>query len=357
MHKPKKVLIAPLNWGLGHVTRCIPIIDEIRRQGAEVLLASDGIALSLLRKEYPDLVCYELPAYQIRYPFDNMVASMVLQMPKILRGAINEYFWLKDFLKNQSVDIVISDNRFGLYNKQVKSVFMTHQLNILAPLSWAVNRVNQYCINQFDECWIPDFEGEPNLAGILSHGGIANRLTVRYLDSLSRMRYMNVTRKYKAIFVLSGPEPQRTILEQKIISQMKKMPDTGNVSYALVRGLPQDKKTEIECPNFEIFNYLTSVDLNKKILESDMMIARSGYSTIMDLVNLRTKAILIPTPGQTEQEYLAQNLMQQSIFLSQTQAELNIEEAMENVKNYTGFKNMNAENDTLKERIAELLKF
>ncbi len=361
MHKPKKILVAPLNWGLGHVTRCIPIIDELLRQGAEVVLASDGSALELLKNEYPQLSCFELPSYHIRYPFESMVFSMALQMPKILRGGVKEYFWLKDFLKKNKIDVIISDNRFGMFNRQVKSVFITHQLNIQTPLHGLVNSVNKYCIQKFDECWVPDFEYEPNLAGLLSHNGVAQALNIKYLGSLSRMRKLDVTIKYKAIFVLSGPEPQRSILEKKIVEQLekilKKTSEKTGERFILVRGVTQSGKLRINEEKIEVHNYLTTRDLNIKILESEVMVARSGYSTVMDLVNLGTSAVLIPTPGQTEQEYLANTLMRNSIFYTQIQSELNLERAFIEEKKYSGFNNFFGKNHTLQERISELLNF
>jgi hypothetical protein len=248
-----------------------------------------------------------------------------------------------------------------MFNKEVKSIFMTHQLNIQAPLQSLVNEVNQYCIQKFDECWVPDFEDEPNLAGLLSHKGIASSLKVQYLGSLSRMRKFDVVKKYKAIFVLSGPEPQRSILENIIIEQLEKIiaktPTTHQERFILVRGVTLERDKKINSNNIEIHNYLTTKDLNAKILESGMMVARSGYSTVMDLVNLGTPAALIPTPGQTEQEYLAAILMQNSMFFSQTQSELNVEKIFAEIHKYTGFNNFAPEKDTLQEKISKLLNF
>ncbi len=366
--KIKKILIAPLNWGLGHATRCIPIIDEFLRQGAEVILASDGAALELLKKEYPHLPCHVLPAYDIRYPFESMVLSMAFQMPKILRGCIKEHFWLNNFLKNNKIDIVISDNRFGFYNNKVKSIFMTHQINIAAPFQFIVNKINHYFIKKFDVCWIPDFENTPNLADKLSHFQSENSLKIQYLGSLSRLKKYDVEKKYQAIFVLSGPEPQRTILEKKIIDQLQKEGNQLNsppqyrltrdvvLPYLLVRGVTIDDGFEMTCENIEIHNYLITKDLNQKILESEVMVARSGYSTIMDLVSLGMRAILIPTPGQTEQEYLATELMKNHIFYSQNQADLNLKQAFMEVRNYKGFDNFFSKNETLPIIISELLK-
>jgi UDP-N-acetylglucosamine transferase subunit ALG13 len=353
--KPKKILVAPLNWGLGHATRCIPIIHALLQQGASVYVASDGAAFQLLKKEFPDLPIFELPAYNVRYIFTNMVLSMALQMPKILRGCVQEYFWLKRFIKTHGIDIVISDNRYGFFNKSVYSIFMTHQVNIQAPFSFIVNGVNRFWIKKFDICWIPDFEYTPNLAGELAHGGLVKSLKTKYLGALSRLKKYDTPKRYKAIFVLSGPEPQRTLFENKIISQLKNK-DFSTDLFVLVRGVTDGKILDFRSKNLRIHNYLTTKDLNQKILESDILIARSGYSTIMDLAALGIKAILVPTPGQTEQEYLAQQLAEQKLFFTQKQAEMDLTIALEEVKSYAGFGNLFVKEDTLNEIIMELLK-
>lgn len=353
--KPKKVLIAPLNWGLGHATRCIPIIRAFQQQGALVFLASDGSALQLLKKEFPELPTFELPAYDVRYIFPNMVLSMAVQMPKILRGVWKEHFWLKRFIKTNDIDIIISDNRYGFYNNTVHNIFMTHQINIQAPFRFLVNAINRFCIKKFDICWIPDFENVPNLAGTLSHGSVVKSLNVRYLGVLSRMKKYEIPLRYDAIIVLSGPEPQRTLLENKILLQLKNEL-YAPYSFVLVRGVTEGENIDFTLKNLEIHNYLTTNDLNTKILESEIMIARSGYSTLMDLAALGIKAILIPTPGQTEQEYLAKQLEQQKLFFTQTQKNLDLKHALEKSKDYKGFGNLFVKQDSLNEIIKILLK-
>ena len=360
MTRRKKILVAPLNWGLGHATRCMPIIDELRRQGAEVILASDGGAFDLLQHEYPDLEIHKLPVYNIRYPFRSMMWSMAFQMPKILRGAIMEHFWLKKFLKTMPVDAVISDNRFGFYSRRTYSIFMTHQVNILMPVRFLqpfVNTVNQYFIKKFDVCWIPDFEKMPQLAGELSHGNFDKNLNVKYLGALSRFKKISLRKKYKATIVLSGPEPQRSIFEKKIRQQLSEL-KISEAQYLLVRGTQTPTKDDAETmPNLEIYDVLTSHLLNKKIMESEVVICRSGYSSIMDLVKLQKEAILIPTPGQTEQEYLAAKLMHQKQFFSQKQDNLDLKTALKEYIEYQNFMYFEANDNTLKEIIGELLEF
>jgi uncharacterized protein (TIGR00661 family) len=355
-----KILIAPLNWGLGHATRCMPIVEELRRQGAEVILASDGAAFDLLKREFPDLEIHRLPAYNIHYPFQSMMLSMAIQMPKILRGAIGEHFWLKNFLKNTPVDTVISDNRYGFFNHKVRSIFMTHQVQILMPFRLfqpIVNVVNHFFIKKFDVCWIPDFEQEPNLAGILSHGFFSKKLNIKYLGALSRFKKQDLEIRYAAAFVLSGPEPQRTILEKKILEQLNECQNKTTRNYLLIRGTTSKNDFETpKIPHLETHDVLTSTVLNQKILESRVVICRSGYSSIMDLVYLQKSAILIPTPGQTEQEYLATKLTVENQFFSQTQADFDLQTALTKYPQFKNFRNFDIENETFVEIICKLLK-
>ncbi len=375
--KKKTVIVAPLNWGLGHATRCIPIIQALEAEGATVILASDGGALDLLRREFPHLRALELPAYNIRYPFRSMMLSIALQGHKILRGCILEYFWLKKLLKKEKIDAVISDNRFGFFNHAVHSVFMTHQVQILIPIRFLqplVNAVNHFFIRRFDALWIPDNQGNKNLASDLAHGfyveKLAKKIKTHYLGILSRMKYFSTDIKYRAIIVLSGPEPQRTYLEEKIwehlekiILENKETPQYLN-TFCLVRGVANTSFGESqrrEHAQIEIYDVLTTTDLNQKIMESAAVICRSGYSSLMDLVTLQKRAILIPTPGQTEQAYLAETLGNQNRFICQQQNALNLENAFSELPQTMGFIDFEQEdfrkNDTLQEVVRELLEF
>jgi Glycosyltransferase family 28 C-terminal domain len=372
----KTVIVAPLNWGLGHATRCIPIIEALEAAGATVILASDGGALDLLKREFPHLRALELPAYNIRYPFRSMLLSIAVQGHKILRGGILEYFWLKNFLKSEKVDAVISDNRFGFFNRSVKSVFMTHQVQILMPFRFLqplVNWVNHFFIRRFDTLWIPDVEGDNNLAGELAHGAfmgnLSKKLPIQYLGTLSRMKYFSTEKKYCAIIVLSGPEPQRTFLEKKILSQLEtlilsnKRPPQYPSIFCFVRGVSnQAIPIKIkEQAHIELHDVLTTGDLNQKIMESEAVICRSGYSSLMDLVALQKRAILIPTEGQTEQEYLANVLACENRFICQEQNALNLEYALSKLPQTIGFTDFLQENGdknkTLQQVVRELLEF
>ncbi|MDX1942966.1 MAG: glycosyltransferase [Saprospiraceae bacterium] len=335
----KRILVTPLDWGLGHATRCIPIIQELLAQGADVLLASNGGAFELLRKEFPELVIEKLPAYNIHYASGNMYWNMGVQLPKIARAIISEYFILQRLIRQHQINAVISDNRYGCFSKKAKSIFITHQLNILIPnfiLRFFANFFNCQFIRRFDECWIPDESGEKSLSGKLSISYY--HIKVKYIGILSRMNYLQVQKKYDIIIILSGPEPQRTILEKIILEQIVQLP----LEWLLVQGkLNEDEEARRRKgrERGSIIPFLNAKALNKAIAVSEIVICRSGYSSIMDLAMLGKKAILIPTPGQTEQEYLAERFSQKSIFYSQQQTRFNLRTALQEAQHYSGLPN------------------
>ena len=314
----KTVLVAPLDWGLGHATRCIPIIQELLHQNFTVLLAADGNSAHLFGKEFPSLTILSLKGYQISYSKTQVFFKVKLfgQIPKILKAIKQEHTWLKQIIKEYAIDIVISDNRYGLYNSRIKSIFITHQLAIEtenAFTNWLVQKLNYRQINKFDECWIPDEEAPFDFAGKLSHPKEMPVVPTKYIGILSRFKKETAEKNIDLLVLISGPEPQRTALENLMLLQMTKF----FLKMVLVRGLPGASNKIINTnKDLQIFDHLPATELNKLIQSSKIVIARSGYSTIMDLNALQQKAILIPTPGQTEQEYLAEYLAEKKIFCS-----------------------------------------
>lgn len=325
------VLIAPLNWGLGHATRCIPLINAFLEKGRRPVLASDGAALELLKKEFPQLSAIELPSYDIRYDGNNMIWTMGKQLPKIVNAIRAEHRTLAKIVKNRHIGLVLSDSRFGLYHSGVHSIFMTHQLNIKVPnalLEQAVGILNRRIIRQFDEVWVPDFPKKPRLAGTLSDNTAAFP-NLTYIGPLSRLERKKVAKKYDLIAVLSGPEPQRTIFQNIIIHQLQHT----EKQCLLVLGRPNlVALPEVTNSNITILPYLTSQGLNEAILASDTVVCRSGYSSLMDLVKLGKRALLIPTPGQTEQVYLAAHLSEQYGFVFQRQKALNLQKGIHSLE-------------------------
>ncbi len=255
-----------------------------------------------------------------------MVLNMLRQLPQITKAAFAEKKKMKQIITTYNIDYIISDNRFGCYDSKIPSFFITHQLNLKIDnfiAQFLGNAANRFWLKKYNEIWVPDFENVPNISGNLSHPPIFKN--IKYIGTLTRMKPLNVPIQYKIIVVLSGPEPQRSILEEKIILQIKNI--QGKV--LIVKGKTEEKKSYTIHQNINVISYLTSQELNKAICASEIIITRSGYSTLMDLSVLNKKAILIPTPGQTEQEYLAKHFHQQKKYVMQYQNNINIESALE----------------------------
>jgi uncharacterized protein (TIGR00661 family) len=351
----KRVLVAPLDWGLGHATRCIPIINELLAFNCEVIIGSNGFALALLKREFPQLSFAELPAYNPAYSNRSMVVSMMKQLPKFLKVMKREHEVIERIVDEFNIDIVISDNRYGCWSRKVKCIFITHQINILLPRSLAwfggiLNYFNHQAIKRFNLCWVPDYEGVGALAYKLSHN---SDLKGRFIGTLSRFDKClpEQSFRYKVLVILSGPEPQRSNLEKILITQIQ----GANLKALLVRGVLGDSKMKIN-DQFEVVDFLESKQLNKLVCLSDMIIARSGYSTIMDLARLGKKVIFIPTPGQTEQAYLGMVLQEKGVALSAPQQNFNLINALAQASKYAGFSIIESDDDSLKSAIAEVVQ-
>ncbi len=338
-HK-KRILVAPLNWGLGHATRCIPLINALILHGFEPVLASDGIALDLLKKEFPDLESTTLPSYQIVYPKNGSYFKLKLlqSTPKIVKAINAEKKAVAKIVEDFDIDGIISDNRLGAHNKQLPCVFITHQLQVLSGnTTWLSTKLHQKIIKRFRECWVPDNVGEDNLSGKLGHLRITE-LPIKYIGPLSRFEKKELDKVNDILILLSGPEPQRTLLETKLLAEIK--PYTGRVLF--VKGKIEASQHISEENNIKIYNYMTSAQLERAINESNLVISRSGYTTIMDLAKLSKTAFFIPTPGQFEQEYLAQRLDDNGCVPTCSQKDFKLEQ-LERVTSYTGLSAMNYE--------------
>jgi len=346
----KKILIAPLNWGLGHATRCIPIIKALEKEGFEPIIAGDGDSLKLLQKEFPKHKAYTLPAYNIQYTKNGRLLKykLFINTPRLIKIVKKEQKEVAKIVEEEGLTGIISDNRFGVYSKKTPSVYLTHQINVLSGLStFLTSKIHQKIITNFNECWVPDYEGEVNLAGKLSHPS-PSKLALRYIGPISRFKNVNSTfeendtgkKKYDILVLLSGLEPQRSILEEKLLQELK----NATKKVVFVRGLVSEKESTskrlVNSTNstIEIKDYLLQNDLQKYMLQSDVIVCRSGYSTIMDLEKLSAKAFFIPTPGQFEQEYLATYLESQNIAPFSSQKDFSLEK-LNLVNTYQGFTN------------------
>ncbi len=310
----KKVLITPLDWGLGHATRCIPLISYFLSLNCEVTIAASPASKALLQTEFPALEFFNLNSYNIVYSRKKrwMPFKILLQTPKILRAVNQEHEWLKNLLATKHFDAIISDNRYGFYSEKVFSVFITHQLQIKTSLNFAKNFMRKKTykrINKFNECWVPDFEGNLNIAGNLSHPKTLPKIPVKYIGMLSRFKpKVHLNNVYKYLIIISGPEPQRTIFEEKVFAFAK----LNKEKILIVRGKPEEKSSIEENFNCTICNHLTTAKMEDAFNASEFIISRCGYTSVMEILSLQKRSILIPTPGQTEQEYLAKHLMKQN---------------------------------------------
>jgi hypothetical protein len=351
----KKIIVGLLDWGLGHTTRCIPIIKYLKELNCEVYIAAAPHHKTLLINEIEGLIFLdELPLYNIRYSKNGnfLLFNLIKIVGNIFQTIKDEKTWLKKMHQKYAFDLVISDNRYGFYLNDIQSVIITHQLSPRTGISIfadnCVRSIHYKFLTKFFECWVVDFETKFNLSGKLGHPKKLPK-NVKYIGPLSRLvpEFESVNNR-NLIIILSGPEPQRSILENILTKQLANY--RGN--YLLVRGLPGEM--EISVPN--CINHLSSENLVKEINRSEMVICRSGYSSVMDLIKLQKKAILIPTPGQTEQEYLAKKLFEDNLFLFSKQHQFNLEEMLEKAKQFP-FKKLELDFEHFKSTVKEAMSY
>ena len=333
----KKILVAPLNWGLGHATRCIPIIRALLDNEFEPIIASDGAALAFLQKEFPHLKYYSLPSYRIEYSKRNTQKyKLLLNTPYVIRALLKEKKEVVRIHKQEGLSGIISDNRFGVRNSGIPSIYITHQLNVLSGnTTLFTTLLHQKIVSKFDECWVPDFISQPNLSGNLSTINNKN-LKIRYIGAISRFNQKPSGKKYDLLILLSGPEPQRTILEDKLLLELKAF----NQKVLFIRGVLTEQKKEISSNKVTVVNYMLTEDLEKALNVSELVLARSGYSTILDLAKLGKRAFFIPTPGQYEQEYLANRMKELQIAPFENQDSFRLE-MLGRTEKYKGFTHSN----------------
>ncbi len=313
------VLVCPLNWGLGHATRCVPIINALKNLGDDVIIAADKGPLAFLRQAFPDLEYIEFPGFDPKYSKNNsQVFKFLFSYPRAKRAFRRDHRKLETLIKEHDIDIVISDNRFGCWSRNVYCVFITHQLHIQVPHIWKwaspfIRIFNNRYIKRYNEVWVPDYEDDPSLAGKLSHP-YNRRIKTEYIGIMSRFNANNqevAEKTIKYLVILSGPEKQRTVFENIILEQAKGT--KGNI--VILRAKPTDEELPKDVPaNVRMYNHVDDETFVKFVNSAENIICRGGYSSLMDLIRLGKSAYLVPTPGQTEQEYLAKHLCKEGYF-------------------------------------------
>ncbi len=326
-----KIFFPVLNWGLGHASRSLPLIRKYINLGHEVISASDGEALLMLRKELPDQKVMELPGYGIHYSSKYMPFNLLRYGQGMLKSMKTEHELTDAIVKREQVDCIISDNRYGCYHQVIPSALITHQLQVFTGqklLDIYIRRQIRGWCRKFSEIWIPDQAPPDNITGELS-GIDTSPVPKYYLGIISELTCKPARGMYDAIAVISGPEPQRTLFEELIIQQLSEL----GGKYAVVCGKPGTNETTREEKNLTIIPYMSRAQLSGLLDKTEVIIARSGYTTLMDLANTGHKAILCPTPGQYEQIYLADRLATLGQCIYRRQENLNLNKALIEVKN------------------------
>ena len=336
MPDKKRILVASLNWGLGHAARSIPVIDALENHGYEPIIASDGTALALMKKEFPHLTALELPGYPDA--LQPLPKAGLIAIPRLFGAALREHKAVKELVKAFNIQGIISDNRPGVYCTGLPSAFITHRLNVPpGATGWMAAALYHNLIRKHSECWVPDTEAAPNLSGKLGHWE-GSTLTTRYIGPLSRFHKKPLRKRYDLLVILSGTEQQRTLLEHKLRSSLSGY--RGQVVF--VCGKIEEKEKITHEGNIEFYNFMNTALLEKTFNESETVLCRSGYTTVMDLAILGKKAFFIPTPGNHEQEYLAKKFKKAGVAPFAFQDDFRCED-LEKVNLYKGMKHLNSD--------------
>lgn len=312
--KAKRILLSPLNWGIGHAARMVPIAGYFHQQGYDVFICASGAARNLMQLECNFAEFIDDVPFEITYGKSKTsnLFKLILQLPKMLIQVYKEHQLLKSLVSKYKIEIVISDNRYGFYHSTVPCFFITHQLNIKAPFGVKfINYLNHYFIKKFDACWIPDSKNDfEALAGELSRN--SKLLNINYIGLLSRASQAKsvIDESAPVLYLLSGIEPQRSIFEQIILNYHIKHPHKA----ILIRGTDETKVVIRPKNNLIVYQVCDAKQLQNLVSACKFVICRSGYSSVMDLVKWQKNAVLVPTPGQTEQEYLSQYLAEKKWF-------------------------------------------
>lgn len=342
----KRIFISPLDWGLGHASRLIPLISELKEKGHFILLGTESQSAAVYKELFPEIQQIRLKGYGIKYARTKPELKLLLQIPRIKYAIFNEYFRLRKIVRNHRIDVVISDSRFGLRHKNTLNLILSHQLNILYPQKWwlfgkILNFSNRFLLNSFDAVLIPDDENYW-CSGLLSmNKNIKNQIFIGLLSRFSLLgKPIKKTHFFDLVFALSGPEPQRTHFEELILGQLQHT----KYSALIISGKPEYDSAIQITSNIKKVPHLLAEEFADALVNAKVVISRSGYSSLMDYACLGIKqVVLIPTPGQTEQEYLAKNQMDNQICYSVTQKAFQLEDALIQVKHYKGFSDKKTE--------------
>lgn len=331
-----KVLYGVLNWGLGHASRSTPIISSLLNKGHDVIIASSGIAYELLKKNFPAQSFIELPDFDVRYQKKEQNAGFGFMLKA---GASYQGFnkmiassrsVVSELVIKESITHIISDNHFGVFNETIPSVIISHQLQLKSPvLGKTVNKINTQHLNKFDEIWVPDYSIGDGLSGELScNSALAHK--TKLIGLLSQVKIERNGKPTELCVLLSGPEPQRTLLSERLHGQINELSSYLKSQFSHIHFIEGCKQLELNSNEFvSHYGLLSQTEVQEILSRSKVVICRSGYSSLMDLYLNEIPAIIVPTPGQTEQLYLAEHNSKRNKFVAQSQVTIDIRTALD----------------------------
>jgi len=323
-----RILISPLDWGLGHTTRCVPLIAYMQQLGHVITFAGNEWQRAYITETFPGIDTIHIDGYEVHYPRQGweFMLNLFRQIPRLLKTIKKEHAALMNITATRQFDAIISDNRYGLYHPTIPSVIMTHQLlaksGMGAIFDDILRRIHYRRLQWYSQCWVIDVPGKPNLSGTLGNPRVIPD-NAKFLGLLSQITPQQGTEQHLMI-LLSGPEPQRTILSEILWKQVQD--HKGKVVF--VEGSNNATKPQSIPTHISYYTRITKEQLEPLLVAASMVICRSGYSTVMDLVALGKKAIFIPTPGQTEQEYLGAHLHKEGVYYCAHQSHFNLQKAL-----------------------------
>ena len=335
-----EIIYGVCSWGLGHATRSLPVIRKLIAEKNKLTVISNGRSLEVLKKELGDAASYvDIPDYPMLVSENTrqFMAKSMVYWPVFIKRIEDGLAELQKILDKKPYDCIISDARYDMYSKTIPSFFISHQMRIMNPLhikmfERAMERFNMFFFKRYVGVIVPDFK-EQNLSGELSHNlKRINENKIHYVGVLSDFKKRVMKKDIDYLISISGPEPQRSFLEEKLATQVGKL--EGNVVMTL--GKAEDYSV-VKKKHLTTYTFVNK-DLREELLNrAKLVVSRSGYSTIMDVAVIGTKALFIPTPGQIEQEYLSDYHNKLGTFYSVSQNTLNLESDVVIAQQKTGF--------------------
>jgi len=326
----RRILFAVHDWGLGHATRSLVLIRALVQRGdAVTILMAESPGLALLRAELGD-ACEFYPYEDIPKPFSRYPAVFYFRMscsvPQIWLRFTLEQRLTERLVRERRLDAVVSDSRLGVWSREAPSYCVFHSLRQIIPgrprqLERIVERAQRYALRGYRAILVPDVEGDDALAGDLAHDlDVDWRGKLVYIGPLSELQPNGAAEDIDYFFSISGVEPHHTMLAERVLAALPAL--RGRSVVALGRpGSAADVRT---VGNATIHGYLDRRAQGEMLARARVIVGRSGYTTLMEAAGFGKRALFVPTPGQSAQEYLAKFHCERGRVFSTVQSALDI---------------------------------